>query len=133
MSCVWDSLIGALGRHQLIRPGVRPRELIQWLKANNSLTSTVRWQDEPEPLSEQLQRENYERIRLHDLNDTDGYLTGSADPFLFLVAELFHVDIEHRMMGYDGRYTTIWYRATPNQCTIRRLRLQSSMGHMSTM
>lgn len=129
MSCFWDGLIGALSRRQLIRPGTRPRQLTEWLKAHNRLTVGVRWQGEE--LSDQLLRENYERIRTHDPNDVDGYLTGSCDPFLLLVAHLFRIDIEHQMMGYDGRYTPLLYSADDDKCTLDRLRFQSNMGHFS--
>jgi hypothetical protein len=128
MSCFWTGLIGALQRYRRIRPGMSSRELVQWLKANNRLTPSVRWQGEP--LSEQLQRENFERIRLHNVDDVNnGYETGSADPFLFLVAEMFKIDIEHQMMGYNAQYTTIWYTTAPEKSTLDRLRFQSSMGH----
>ena len=89
MSCVWKGLIKKLNLQY------KPLTLYNVIKKNNIRTHNV-LHNGTKPSPQQLD-ENFERIeRLTQKEVLDGYLCSSFDPLLFLICELYKVNIKHK-------------------------------------
>ena len=83
-------------------------------------TKDIKWNGET--LTDKQLEENFEHIRDFNVNSIGGgYLCSTCDPFLFLVCQLFQVDINHNYRGYMMRY-----RITN---PIKTLNFESNSGH----
>ena len=77
--------------------------LVQFLKDNNRATHTIRCNGEV--CSKKMLEENMEAIKEYNINQINqGYYCSTADPFLFLVAFLFNVNIHHDYNGHSILY-----------------------------
>ena len=120
MSCFWDSIREKITIEQFKiylnysnnnKPNAR--DFAQLLKNNNRKTINLIWNNIT-PTEKQLD-ENYEAVKCYNINTVnEGYFTSTFEPFLFLVAEIFEVTIEHCFNGYNQIYEnkknsrTIW-------------------------
>jgi hypothetical protein len=97
MSCFWQAIAAALTTSELqiikCRDKRDLKKIICSLKKNNKPTPNVLWQNHK--LSEKNMKENMMHIKNYDPSQISmGYLTSSADPFLILLAEIFHWKIQ---------------------------------------
>jgi len=119
MTCFWDSINNAL------RLNLHSRSLVALLKINNIMTKNVLWNGNP--LTEKQMEENYERIQNLSIDSIfSGYDCSTFDPVLFLVSELYRVDIKHTFND-----TLIYYKyknSDPLLCN-RTLYFNSDRGH----
>ena len=120
MSCFWSSLIQKisiedfkiyLNYNNNNKPN--PQNFAELLKNNNRKSDNIYWNN-IKPSLKQMD-ENYEAVNCYNTNTVnDGYFTSTFEPFLFLVAEIFEVTIEHCYNGYNQVYEnkkksrTIW-------------------------
>lgn len=117
MTCFWNSLIEALGRHD-----VSVRDFIVDLQNRNTHTANVRCNGEL--VTPQQQEENVAAVQGYDVGGVHGgYMCSACDPFLLLVSEVHVCNIHHT---YNG--TRIEYRHSSG--TGRDIYLASDRGHM---
>lgn len=123
MTCFWDSILRGIPnliRENNISPS--PHNLVVYLKNNNKLCVNVRFNGEI--LNSQRLQENFEAIRcFQEASIYHGYLCCIEDPFLFLISEIFSIDIELIFLNKKYNYNHI----SPK----RKLHLHASHGHMS--
>jgi hypothetical protein len=126
MTCVWDSILHALCSHGLLsvmsvtaRPS--PIQLVNWLKGSNRKTPGVQWNGDS--LTAKQHDENFEHVQSFQGGTiAGGYDCAACEPFLFLVCELFRVNIDHNYCGH-----VMQYRITGQ---VPLLRFRSNGGHM---
>jgi len=127
MTCVWDSILHALCSnrlHSVISATARPSpvQLVSWLKNNNRKTPGVQWNGGS--LTAKQQDENFEHVKsFREGTIGGGYDCAACEPFLFLVCELFKVNIDHHYCGH-----TMQYRTTGQ---VPLLKFRSNRGHMT--
>ena len=115
MTCVFKALIRGLGLC------MSPAHFVQKVQDENRLTPTITWNKQS--LTQQQQEENFDSVAALDLRLLrQGYDTSSCDPLLFLVAELFEVNIHHEFQGIVFLYE--------NKKSHPTIRLSSSNDHM---
>ena len=122
MTCVFDSIINAL------RLNINSRIFVSVLKTNNKRTTNVLWNGTA--LTPQQMDENYERIDNLNIDAIgSGYDCSTFDPVLFLVCELYTVDIKHTFID-----TAITYKYKNSDTLIcnRQLNFNSDRGHFWT-
>jgi hypothetical protein len=108
MTCFWDGILSSLDENDFKRIQTKKSNtvsaFIDVLKKENRKTYNVSWNGEP--LSENQLAENYTAVQSYDKNTAgEGYLCSVCDPFLLLVAELFHVNVRHTYLGVLLYYT----------------------------
>ena len=92
------------------------------LKQLNTQTDKILWNSET--LSDQQLQENYQHIQNYNLETiNDGYDCSCAEPFLFLIAQLLHVNIVHDYNGHLITYTNTHKKG------LRTLRFCSDKEH----
>jgi hypothetical protein len=99
MTCFWDGLIKAIDNKAFQVIGYRrkpsPKQFVSLLKNHNRKTRSVICNGEY--LTNKQLNENYQAIKELDINRIhNGYYCSTFDPFLFLVSELFLLDIYHK-------------------------------------
>jgi len=100
MTCVWNALLAGLSGRENLR---QPRELVEYLKNHNKKTDRVKFNGVL--LSEKRKEENFEAIKEFDVNSIyGGYFCSFEDPFLFLVCEIFGINIHHVFNGHVADY-----------------------------
>lgn len=127
MTCFWDGIYAALEEQdfQLHFRAPKPASLvhlIEFLKDNAQDTNGILWNGET--LIPKLVHEN--RCHINEFDATqigDGYDCPCLDPFLALVCQLFHVNIEHMYNGNSMQYK---HRAQHHRKT---LHFTSDTGH----
>ena len=126
MTCFWDGILHHLKEEdfqrvfQIKKPN--NKNFVKLLKDNLKKTKDIKWNGET--LTDKQLEENFEHIRDFNVNSIGGgYLCSTCDPFLFLVCQLFQVDINHNYRGYMMRY-----RITN---PIKTLNFRSNSGHFS--
>jgi hypothetical protein len=141
MTCFWNALITGLPREifqndtqtiRSLRTSIcshhSPSSLVSFLQSNNKETLNVQIQNQY--LSDQRKRENKEAVQIFDPHSIyGGYFCSAEDPFLFLVAELFQINIHHNFYGTLCIYTFINPQTKAPSC--KTLSLHSSNGHMN--
>lgn len=97
MSCFW------VGINTKLKLGLAPAKLIEHLKKNNRKTN-ITWKSGGEELTltDKQKEENKEAISCLKLEN--GYLCSTFDPVLFLVAEIYEVNIIHKYNGVRIEY-----------------------------
>ncbi len=109
MTCFWDALISGLGHTRLNKfcdNHPTQTEFINKLKANNMKTINIQWNGQLLRIKELF--ENFEHIKDFDVSKIrNGYDCSTADPFLFLVCQIFDVNIEHDYNGTKIKYTNV--------------------------
>ncbi len=115
MTCFWDGLISALGEERIKnvlnykitkKKKNNVKKFIQALKKKNIKTVNVLWNDEK--ISSKLLGENM--VAINSLNIEaigHGYLCSCCEPFLFLIAQLFDVNIKHEYFKTTIKYTNV--------------------------
>ena len=127
MSCYWDALMRELNDDEVARAGLagvsEAAEFalrLQRLGAHSFVLT--KWQGRDLP--EQARRENAAAVQAYDPADVNnGYLCGSCDPFLLLVAHVAGVHIRHCSLHGTFEYTSMLPSA-------RWIHLHSDAGHM---
>ena len=124
MTCFWDSILSALTEDERQQSGARcPTTLAQYLQGANTRTPEVTWNGES--LTAQQMGENMERVRCLEVSQIGGgYDCSTFDPFLFLVAYVFNVHVDHNYNGHP-----IQYRNT--RSASRTLCFRSDTGHFT--
>jgi hypothetical protein len=80
------------------------QQLIQGLIRKACMTTSVLWNGQV--LSEKQLEENIEHIKSYKITQAhSGYWCSSCDPFLLLICELFDVNINHKYMSTNIKYT----------------------------
>ena len=108
MSCFWDSIrneitIEDFNNYLNCKNKPNAKNFADLLKNNNKKTINIHWNNII--LTEKQLDENYEAVNCYNINTVnEGYFTSTFEPFLFLVAELFEVTIEHCYNGYNQVY-----------------------------
>jgi hypothetical protein len=137
MTCFWDALIAGLPSElfqldtqigtSLRQRRMDPMTFVSFLQSKNKQTSHV--QINKEYLSQQRQEENFESIRIFDKNFIhQGYWCAYEDPFLFIISELFQINIQHNFCGHLCNY--IYCDPESKIIGSKTLYLHSSNGHM---
>tara|TARA_Y100000590_G_C14976129_1_gene734373 strand:+ start:58 stop:450 length:393 start_codon:yes stop_codon:yes gene_type:complete len=126
MTCFWDGLLAGLTKedfttfHLKHKPNVKA--FIQLLQKSAVRTTHVVCNG-TQPTEQQL-TENLEAVREFNINTIHGgYDCSTFDPFLFLVAELFNLNITHTYL----KKHVIQYNNTHHEK--RKLRFMSDRGH----
>ena len=125
MACFWNGLISNLEIDDFKPFGIdkkpSPEEFVLLLQSNNVKSACIKWQGE-ELIDFQLE-ENYQAVEGYNYKDVNsGYLCSTFDPFIFLSAEIFKVNVEHTYLQ-----TKIVYSHVKNPS--RTLKFTSSKGH----
>jgi hypothetical protein len=122
MTCVWNALLAGIPRDVFRNVHIsQPRDLVEFLKNHNLKTDRVKFNGSL--LSEKRKEENFEAIKEFDVNSIyGGYFCSFEDPFLFLVCEIFGINIHHVFNGHVGDYDV---------GGDRWIHLRSSASHMN--
>lgn len=123
MACFWIGILQSLTEDDLSKIGAKrtPESVREALKNHNVLTKNVLWQGSE--LTEQQLNENFTAVKEHNGNVHDGYLCSTFDPFLFLIGELFELEIRHRYLN-----CTVEYK---HRSASRSIRFTSNSGHFT--
>ena len=126
MTCFWDGILHNLTNEDFQRTfkinKPNNKNFVNLLKQNLKKTKDLTWNGEA--LTDNQLNENYEHIRDFNVNSIhNGYLCSTCDPFLFIVCELFNVDINHNYCGHMMKYRT--------KNPIKTLNFKSNRGHFS--
>jgi len=106
MTCFWDGIIIGLEDQKLESEKLIPMKIVQKFKSLANIVPNVLWNNQM--LREQELKENLERINNLDINSiNNGYDCSCSDPFLFLLADIYKVDIKHNFNGYIMNYNYI--------------------------
>jgi hypothetical protein len=136
MTCFWNSIISGLQRVKdlpcISQSSIRdlyhrihqPNQFVQYLKNNNIKSDHVKFNGQF--LSQKRKDENFEAISSFDVNSIyHGYFCAFEEPFLFLVCELFKINIFHTYNGHNAHY--IYDGVNNNIC----IHLSSNSSHMN--
>ena len=122
MACFWNSIIESLNRTDLDKLNIKrfrnPLSLVLFLKVKNCKTTDVLWNSEV--LSPKQMEENMEAIKNYNhRNIYSGYFCSTFEPMLFLISQLFKVNIHHEFNGtpilyvnFTGNYKWIYYKSS---------------------
>ena len=110
MTCFWDGILTAIDdnlfQKVLGKPKCMVKCFITELKMHNKQTQNVLWNGSP--LINQQLEENFQAVNEFNINGIyGGYDCSTFDPFLFLVSEIFNVDIIHNFNGAIINYNNI--------------------------
>lgn len=126
MTCFWDGILHHLKDEdfqrvfQINKPS--NKNFVKILKTNLRKTKDIIWNGET--LTNKQLEENYEHIKDFNVDSIHGgYLCSTCEPFLFLVCELFKMNINHNYCGHMMSYKV----TSP----IRTLNFKSNSGHFS--
>jgi len=109
MTCFWDGLMAALGKRRITatlgaKATRKPTRFVEALKRHNRPACHV-LHDNQRP-SQQFLAECQRAVRELDVSRIGaGYWCSSSDPFLWLVCELFGVNVVHHYRGHQVTYT----------------------------
>ena len=123
MSCFWDGILSSLVRNRLIQNTMTIVDIDKLLKSRNTLNPFVTCNRQQ--LTQQQMHENYRHIQDYDISTINqGYLCSGWDPFLFLICNVFNVNIVHEYIS------TTFYFSHLCQCQkYLTLRFRSSASH----
>jgi len=125
MSCFWDTLIKNIKKDDLTNilniTTTKPLDFCNGLKGMNCKTENVLWNGGR--ITEKQYEENIEWINEYQTNTiSNGYDCSIFDPFLFLITEIFQIEIQHH---YNGTFIQYQYK-NPRYS----IKIQSNKGHM---
>ena len=109
MTCFWDGILRSLDKGDFqfaMQRNTKPNktELIRWLKHANYCANDIHWNNQA--LSKQELEEHRKAIECYKIADIrSGHMCGACDSFLLLIAQLFHVNIQHSYMNNLITYT----------------------------
>ena len=98
MSCFWTGLCNKVPALKKIGP----KEVRKALQSVNIKTKSITWNGNP--LSEQVQEENWQWVKDYSRPWNDGHDTSSCDPFLALVCEVFTINIDFSFAGASCKF-----------------------------
>ncbi len=130
MSCFWDAILNKIKLKDFqnmfnLQQKPSPQEFADLLKLHNKKTIHILWNSQF--LTDQQLEENYQHIREYNSSNTSkGYDCSTCDPFLFLICEIFHININHIFLKHRMDYCHT-KNIFNNNYTIK---LQSDKGHM---
>lgn len=146
MTCFWSGVLSLVNVDDLKKIGWESnrkpdlRHFILMLQNNNINIDNVAWNGVLP--SERQAVENYVHVRYFDAkNINHGYDCSTFDPFLFLVCELFGLDVDHHFRGNIIEYRYIGVSEDEKGgCIIgnlpstgKKLVFSSSSGHFSSV
>ena len=123
MTCFWDGILSQLTNedfapYSMNKP--KHKEFVEFLQKHNTITNKVSWNNES--LTKKQLEENFTHVKDFQVDSIHkGYYCSTFEPFLFLVCQLFHVNINH---CYCGNNMT--YRIHNDK---RLLKFNSNKGH----
>ena len=125
MSCFWDTLIKNIKKDDLTNilniTTTKPLDFCNGMKGMNCKTENVLWNGSR--ITEKQYEENIEWINeYHPSTISNGYDCSIFDPFLFLITEIFQIEIQHH---YNGTFIQYQYK-NPRYS----IKIQSNKGHM---
>ncbi len=107
MTCFWDGIMKSLNQNDfnfIKEKKINNHEFIKMLKKRTRKMTNVLWQGKP--LREQEMNEHIQAIKDYNINGISrGHLTSVCDSFLLLICEIFKVNIIHRYMNIEIKYT----------------------------
>lgn len=118
MSCFWEGNLQALRqkarylmKYNIIIPNnMNAQQFAKYLQNYSIPTRDIMCNGQM--LTGKQMMENLEWIKSYNVGDVyQGYYCGTFDPFLFLIAQLFRVNIEHDYNGILIKYQNINYGA----------------------
>ena len=125
MTCFWDGILNRLTHEDFKQFNIQKpknKEFVLFLKSRNKQTRNVSWNDES--LTKKQLEENFTHVKDFDVNTIKGgYFCSTFEPFLFLVSQLFQVNINHNYCGH-----MIQYRINEED---RILQFTSNKGHFN--
>lgn len=125
MTCFWDGILNRLTHEDFKQFNIQKpknKEFVLFLKSRNKQTRNVSWNDES--LTKKQLEENFTHVKDFDVNTIKGgYFCSTFEPFLFLVSQLFQVNINHNYCGHMIKYRI-------NQKN-RILQFSSNQGHFN--
>jgi len=126
MTCFWDGIILSLDIKDFQKLNINikpsPTEFVERLKKYNTKTNNVSWCNNE--ISVKQIDENYEAVQNYDINHINtGYYCSTFDPFLFLISELFNLEIYHKYLN-----NTITYK---NNNSIKIVEYYSNSYHFT--
>ena len=140
MTCFWKGILNGLNKY-IFSYNLRtqtPRDLIYILKKYAIITTNVTCNGKY-PKYNQL-KENLKSIHELDINKIyDGYQCSAFDPYLFLVSQLFIVNIEHDLMSKMQKInstlkeTKIKYIFNNSKKPIETLYFRSTLTHFEVI
>ena len=111
MTCFWDGIMKSLNQNDfnfIKEKKINNHEFIKMLKKRTRKMTNVLWQGKP--LREQEMNEHIQAIKDYNINGISrGHLTSVCDSFLLLICEIFKVNIIHRYMNIEIKYTNKEY------------------------
>ena len=132
MTCFWDGIIRSLTKEDYAKIGLNLRpnaiKFAEALTAHNTKNTRIMWRvgikSANQKMGNQFKSECFEARKCLDIKRIrHGYDCSTCDPFLFLVADIFGVNIRH-----DYMQTSIFYvNELPN--ITRTLHFASNRGH----
>jgi hypothetical protein len=109
MTCFWDGLIAGLGQSritEILNIDSEPAKFIETLKNKNGMTYNVLWNGQK--ISDKEQYENMTAIKNINIDNIyNGYTCSSSDPFLFLISQIFNVNINFSFNKIPIYYTNV--------------------------
>lgn len=117
MTCFWDGIINSLDTNDLNKIQIQTKPtvdlFIEKIKSHNRKTKNVLWNNTT--ISEQQLEENYNAVKDYDqTTKNEGYYCSTFDPIIFLVSEIFELNIEHKYLKNIINYTHENYIKTVN-------------------
>lgn len=112
MSCFWQGLVESLDSTRLKRvleykvPRGKKANIPKFLSVlqrNNCKTLNMSWNGKQ--LTKLELEENFQMVKNYKQNVKSGHDCSCADPFLFLIAQLFQTNIDHEFHGTMIKYT----------------------------
>uniref|UniRef100_A0A6C0KIY3 Uncharacterized protein n=1 Tax=viral metagenome TaxID=1070528 RepID=A0A6C0KIY3_9ZZZZ len=125
MTCFWDGILNRLTEEDFKQFNIKKpknKEFVLFLKKHNQQTTHVSWNNES--LTKKQLEENFTHVKDFDVNTIGGgYFCSTFEPFLFLVSQLFQVNLNHNYCGH-----MIQYRINEKN---RVLQFRSNKSHFS--
>ena len=133
MTCFWNSIISKLTNEDFYlltgnKSKLNPQDFVNLLKKKNTICENILVNDKI--LSKISLEEQFEWIKDYNTSGiSNGHLTGTCDPFLILISDLFKVDIHHHYSGSLKGYKFHSIITYKNPLSIKTLYFQSNPSH----
>tara|TARA_X000001036_G_scaffold437639_1_gene483414 strand:- start:2675 stop:3052 length:378 start_codon:yes stop_codon:yes gene_type:complete len=125
MTCFWDGILSQLTIKDFdpyLKKKPNNNNFVEFLQKHNMKTDKVVWNNQR--LTTKQLEENFTHIKeFHVDSIHNGYFCSTFEPFLFLVCQLFQLNIDHCFC-----HNTMEYRIDNNK---RLLNFKSNKSHFS--
>eukprot|EP00040_Diaphanoeca_grandis_P020778 m.110478 g.110478 ORF g.110478 m.110478 type:complete len:184 (-) comp28045_c0_seq2:598-1149(-) len=101
MSCVWVGILESLKANDFVAKKVKIDHFVDIITSKNRKVTEIMCNNIP--LKESEIEENYRRIEQISSINT-GYLCSASDPLMFLISQIYSVDIVHEYCGVTIHY-----------------------------